>query len=130
MDRSQPVEITSSNGDTTSYGNFNLWLTDGASWTNEKTGKTIPKGFAGSHVTNFVGGADAAHAGHIFQNDSKNLTIDKYSGNTNIFYAHTGNGEAASDFAARDTVIKSAAAGSAVSLITDNTNVAMVTRTV
>ena len=118
-------EITSSNGDTTSYGNFNLWLTDGASWTNEKTGKTIPKGFAGSHVTNFVGGADAAHAGHIFQNDSKNLTIDKYSGNTNIFYAHTGNGEAASDFAAGDTVIKSAAAGSAVSLITDNTNVAM-----
>ena len=118
-------EITSSSGDTTSYGNFNLWLTDGASWTNEKTGKTIPKGFAGSHVTSFVGGADAAHAGHIFQNDSKNLTIDKYSGNTNIYYAHSGNGEAASDFAAGDTIIKSAAAGSAVSLITDNKGVAM-----
>ena len=118
-------EITSSNGDTTSYGNFNLWLTDGASWTNEKTGKTIPKGFAGSHVTNFVGGADAAHAGHIFQNDSKNLTIDKYSGNTNIYYAHTGNGEAADNYAAGDTIIKSAAAGSVVSMITDNKGVAM-----
>ena len=118
-------EITSSNGDTTSYGNFNLWLTDGASWTNEKTGKTIPKGFAGSHVTNFVGGADAAHAGHIFQNDSKNLTIDKNSGNTNIYYAHTGNGEAADNYAAGDTIIKSAAAGSVVSMITDNKGVAM-----
>ena len=118
-------EITSSNGDTTSYGNFNLWLTDGASWTNEKTGKTIPKGFAGSHVTNFVGGADAAHAGYIFQNDSKNLTIDKYSGNTNIYYAHTGNGEAADNYAAGDTIIKSAAAGSVVSMITDNKGVAM-----
>ena len=118
-------EITSSNGDTTSYGNFNLWLTDGASWTNEKTGKTIPKGFAGSHVTAFTGGSDAAHAGNIFQNDSKSLTIDKYSGNVNIFYAHEGNGEAAENYKAGDTVIKSAAAGSAVSLITDNTNVAM-----
>ena len=118
-------EITSSNGDTTSYGNFNLWLTDGASWTNEKTGKTIPKGFAGSHVTSFVGGASAAAAGNIFQNDTNSLTIDNYSGNTNIFYAHTGNGEAAENYKAGDTVIKSAATGSAVSLITDNTNVAM-----
>ena len=53
------------------------------------------------------------------------MTIDNYSGNTNIFYAHTGNGEAASDYAAGDTVIKGAAAGSVVSMITDNTGVAM-----
>ena len=115
----------SSGDNSTSYGTFNLWLTDGAAWTNEKNGKEVPKGFAGSHVTNFVGGADAAHAGHIFQNDSKNLTIDNYSGNTNIFYAHTGNGETADNYAAGDTIIKSAAASSAVSLITDNKGVAM-----
>lgn len=114
-----------SGDDSTSYGTFNLWLTDGATWTNEKNGKAVPSGFAGSHVTNFVGGADAAHAGHIFQNDSKNLTIDKYSGNTNIYYAHTGNGEAADDYAAGDTIIRSAAEGSVVSLITDNSGVAM-----
>ena len=118
-------EAVSSGDDKTSYGSFNLWLTDGATWTNEKTGKTIPTGFAGSHVTSFVGGADAAHAGHIFQNDSKNLTIDKYSGNANIFYAHEGNGEAAENYKAGDTVIKSAATGSAVSLITDNKGVSM-----
>ena len=117
-------EVTSGD-DSTSYGTFNLWLTDGATWTNEKNGKEVPSGFTGSHVANFVGGSDAAHAGNIFQNDSNNLTIDSYSGNTNIFYAHTGNGEAAENYAAGDTVIKHAAEGSAVSMITDNSGIAM-----
>lgn len=117
-------EVTSGD-DSTSYGTFNLWLTDGATWTNEKNGKEVPSGFTGSHVTNFTGGADAAHAGNIFQKDSKNLTIDNYSGNTNIFYAHTGNGEAAADYKAGDTIIKNAAEGSVVSMITDNSGIAM-----
>ena len=117
-------EVTSGD-DSTSYGTFNLWLTDGATWTNEKNGKEVPSGFTGSHVTNFTGGADAAHSGNIFQKDSKNLTIDKYSGNTNIFYAHTGNGEAADNYAAGDTIIKHAAEGSVVSMITDNSGIAM-----
>lgn len=114
-----------SGDDSTSYGTFNLWLTDGATWTNEKNGKEVPRGFTGSHVTKLTGGNDEAHAGNIFQNDAKNITIDNYSGNTNIYYAHTGNGEAASDYTAGDTIIKSAAAGSQISLITDNTKVAM-----
>ena len=117
-------EVTSGD-DSTSYGTFNLWLADGATWTNEKNGKEVPNGFNGSHVTNFTGGADAAHAGNIFQKDSKNLTIDKYSGNTNIFYAHTGNGEAADDYAAGDTIIKHAEKDSVVSMITDNSGIAM-----
>ena len=111
--------------DSTSYGTFNLWLTDGASWTNEKNGKEVPDGFAGSHVTNFTGGSDAAHAGNIFQNDTKKITIDNYSGYANIYYAHEGNGEAAENYKAGDTIIKSAATDSQISLITDNTNVAM-----
>ena len=118
-------EVTSSGDDSTDYGAFNLWLADGASWTNEKNGKEVPSGFTGSRVTKFTGGSDAAHAGNIFQNDAKNITIDNYSGNTNIFYAHTGNGEAASDYAAGDTIIKSAAAGSQISLITDHTGIEM-----
>ena len=117
-------EVTSGD-DSTSYGTFNLWLTDGAAWTNEKNGKEVPSGFTGSHVTGFTGGADAAHAGNIFQKDSKNLTIDKYSGHTNIFYAHEGNGEAADNYKAGDTIIKAAAAGSVVSMITDNSGIAM-----
>ena len=117
-------EVTSGD-DSTSYGTFNLWLTDGATWTNEKNGKEVPSGFAGSHVTNFTGGSDAAHAGNIFQNDTKKITIDNYSGNTNIFYAHTGNGEAADDYKAGDTIIKHAEKDSVVSLITDNSGVNM-----
>lgn len=117
-------EVTSGD-DSTSYGTFNLWLADGATWTNEKNGKEVPSGFNGSHVTNFTGGSDAAHAGNIFQKDSKNLTVDNYSGNTNIFYAHTGNGEAAADYKAGDTIIKNAAEGSVVSMITDNSGIAM-----
>ena len=117
-------EVTSGD-DSTSYGTFNLWLADGATWTNEKNGKEVPDGFTGSHVTNFTGGSDAAHAGNIFQNDNKKITIENYSGNTNIYYAHTGNGEAADDYAAGDTIIKHAEKDSVVSLITDNSGVNM-----
>ena len=112
-------------------GSMNLTLANGASWTNEKYGYTYGDGeygnykFTGSEIANFVGGASEAKAGNIFQNDANNITIDNYSGNTNIFYAHTGNGEAASDYAAGDTVIKHAEKDSVVSLITDNTGVAM-----
>ena len=111
-------------------GQINLWLQNGASWTNEVHGSAEKdwKGnslFNGSHVTNFTGGVSDAKAGNIFQKDANSLTIDNYSGNTNIFYAHTGNGEAADNYAAGDTVIKHAAEGSVVSMITDNTGVAM-----
>ena len=116
-------------GNTLKYtfkGETNLWLSNGAVWNNELHGNVESKyQFTGSHVTKLTGGSDAAHAGNIFQNDAKNITIDNYSGNTNIFYAHTGNGEAASDYAAGDTIIKSAAAGSQISLITGNNDVAM-----
>ena len=105
-------------------GIVNLYLANGATWNNEAWGKTN-KAFEGSHVAKLAGGASAAAAGNIFQKDSNNLTIDNYSGNTNIFYAHTGNGENASNYAAGDTIIKGAAAGSAVSLITDNTGISM-----
>ena len=105
-------------------GIINLYLANGATWNNEAWGKTNAA-FEGSHVAKLAGGASEAAAGNIFQKDSNNLTIDSYSGNTNIFYAHTGNGENASNYAAGDTIIKSAAAGSVVNLITDNTGIAM-----
>ena len=115
----------SSGDDSTSYGTFNLWLTDGATWTNEKNGKEVPSGFTGSHVTKLTGGSDAAHAGNIFQNDTKKITIDNYSGYANIYYAHEGNGEAAENYKAGDTIINKAAAGSQISLITGNNGIAM-----
>ena len=111
-------------GSKTFYGAINVFLQNGATWNNEEWGEAVDA-FAGSHVAQFVGGVSDAKAGNIFQNDSNNLTIDNYSGNTNIYYAHTGNGEAAANYAADDTIIKHAEKNSAVSLITDNTGVAM-----
>ena len=106
------------------YGAINVFLQNGATWNNEQWGEAVDQ-FEGSHVAKFVGGESEAKAGNIFQKDSGNLTIDNYSGNTNIFYAHTGNGEAAENYAAGDTIIRSAAEGSVVSMITDNTGIAM-----
>ena len=103
-------------------GQINLWLQNGASWTNEVHGSTEKdwKGnsvFNGSHVTSFAGGANAAAAGNIYQKDSNALTIDNYSGNTNIFYEHAGDGVT---FNAGDTIIKHAEKDSVVNLITSN----------
>ncbi len=116
----------------TYQGEINLWLQNGATWTNEVHGYTAPKGqwdtsaeFTGSLVNNFTGGANLANAGHIFQKDSNTLTIGNYSGYTNIYYAHEGNGEAAENYTAGDTIIKSAAEGSVVNMITDNTGINM-----
>lgn len=102
--------------------NANIWLQNGAIWNNKLASAvvsddrgTYPE-FAGSHVTTFKGGASAAAAGNIFQNDKKNITIDNYSGVTNVFYENKANG----DFSAYgDTIIKHAEAGSIVNLITN-----------
>ena len=117
-------------GDKTFYGAINVFLQNGATWNNEEWGAVEKsawgaEAYNGSHLAKLIGGESEAKAGNIFQKDANSLTIDNYSGNTNIFYAHTGNGEAASDYAAGDTVIRSAAEGSAVSLITDNSGIAM-----
>ena len=110
---------------------MNLTLANGASWNNEKYGYVYGDSewenykFTGSEIADFVGGASDAKAGNIFQKDANSLTIDNYSGNTNIFYAHTGNGETADDYVAGDTIIKKAAEGSVVSMITDNSGINM-----
>ena len=107
---------------TSGNGQINMWLQNGASWNNEVHGSTEKdwKGnslFNGSQVTSFAGGATAATAGNIYQKDSNALTIDNYSGNTNIFYEHTGDGVT---FNAGDTIIKHAEKDSVVNLITSS----------
>ena len=102
-------------------GAVNLWLQNGATWTNEQQG-VLPsvwggEKFTGSRVTKLAGGATAEAAGNIYQNDSNKLTIDNYSGVTNIIYAHGGDG---TTFAAGDTIIKHAEAGSVVNMVTSN----------
>ena len=105
-------------------GTIRMGLMNGATWINSAYGM-VRDGFKGSRISDFHGGSDAAHAGNIFQKDANSLTIDNYSGYTNIYYAHEENGEAAENYKAGDTIINKAADGSQISLITDNTNVAM-----
>ncbi|MGM9583147.1 MAG: hypothetical protein ACI3WU_05470, partial [Phascolarctobacterium sp.] len=110
------------------HGAINLTLSNGATWNNILNGAvTAPNAgygnagiaFAGSHISNFTGGT-ASSAGNIFQKDSNPLTIDKYSGVTNIFYAHANDGTVVSDYSAYgDTIINHAAANSQVNLITN-----------
>ena len=118
-------KTVSQKGDSKTFtGAANLWLQNGATWTNEQQGE-LPsvwggEKFKGSRVNKLAGGANAAAAGTIYQKDSNNLTIDNYSGVTNIIYAHGGDG---TNYAAGDTVIKHAEAGSVVNMITSNQGV-------
>ena len=113
-------------------GETNLWLSNGAVWNNELYGnvENVPNWkngyqFTGSLVSNLHGGEGEEKAGNIFQKDANSLTIDNYSGYANIYYAHEGNGEAAENYKAGDTIINKAAAGSQISLITDNSGIEM-----
>ena len=105
-------------------GAANLWLQNGATWTNEQQGTlaNVYQGekFTGSRVTKLTGGTSADTAGNIYQKESGALTIDNYSGNTNIFYEHAGDGVT---FNAGDTIIKHAEAGSVVNMVTSNQGV-------
>ena len=118
-------KTVSQKGDSKTFtGVTNLWLQNGATWTNEQQG-VLPsvwggEQFKGSRVNKLAGGATAETAGNIYQNDSNSLTIDNYSGVTNIIYAHGGDG---TSYAAGDTVIKHAEAGSVVNMITSNQGV-------
>ena len=118
-------KTVSQKGDSKTFtGATNLWLQNGATWTNEQQG-VLPsvwggEQFNGSRVNKLAGGATAEAAGNIYQNDSNSLTINNYSGVTNIIYAHGGDG---TTFAAGDTIIKHAEAGSVVNMITSNQGV-------
>ena len=118
-------KTVSQKGDSKTFtGAANLWLQNGATWTNEQQG-VLPsvwggEQFKGSRVNKLAGGATAEAAGNIYQNDSNSLTIDNYSGVTNIIYAHGGDG---TSYAAGDTVIKHAEAGSVVNMVTSNQGV-------
>ena len=73
-------------------GTVNMWLQNGAAWTNEARNTRYAEdnedvGSNGaSHITNFAGGTTAAQAGIINQKSDKIITIDNYSGNTTVNY--------------------------------------------
>ena len=109
-------------GELTFKGEANLFLANGAAWMNEKYGDTGTswggKNFEGSHLTRLAGGASADKAGQIFQKDTGNITVDNYSGYTDVYYAHEETAPKA--MIGGDFIIRKAASGSGISLITDN----------
>ena len=118
-------------GNLTFTGETNLWLSNGAAWKNHAYGKITQSdygnggnAFLGSVVTNFHGGKTKETAGHIFQLDENDLTIGNYSGFTNIYFAHNNDGSSIDDYDVGDVIIQKAAAGSSVTLITDQTGLA------
>lgn len=109
-------------GELTFKGEANLFLANGAAWMNEKYGDTGTswggKNFEGSHLTRLAGGVSVDKAGQIFQKDTGNITVDNYSGYTDVYYAHEET--APKTMIGGDFIIRKAASGSGISLITDN----------
>ncbi len=137
-----------SNASGSSAGIVNLYMGSGATWTGSNlSGNTVNAnldhatwtGHSNGKAMNLtldhsiwnVNGASqlasfSGHQGSIFvASDAGDISVGNYSGNTNIYYAHEGNGEAAENYKAGDTIIQKAAEGSVVSLITDNSGVSM-----
>ena len=111
-------------------GQVNMYVSNGATWTNEVYSELVPgwggaSEFTGSVVDKFVGGIDKDHAGVIIQKDNNPLTINNYSGNTTIIYAHENDGTKTTDYTAGDTIINKAQAGSEITLSTDNKGITM-----
>lgn len=73
-------------------GTVNMWLQNGATWTNEARNTRYAEdnedvGSNGaSHITKFVGGGTAANAGIINQKSDQAITIDNYSGHATVNY--------------------------------------------
>jgi len=108
----------------TTMGVVNVWLQNGATWTNTKYGKKVFEGWKGSHVTKLTGGTSKDTTGFIYQNDENPITIDNYKGYTTIFYNHKTDKPADVNtgytMIGGDTKVTKAEAGSVITLLTGN----------
>lgn len=107
-------------------GEFNLYLANGASWTNEQqahvTTGTLDEEkqvWKGSQLASLHGGSDEAHAGIIYQKHEDPIFVENYSGYERVFYEHEKDDPASIKGGAFK--IANAEEGSAITLITDST---------
>ena len=112
-------------------GQFNLWLQNGAVWTNESqshetTTTTTAKAakWNGAILNRLVGGSEPTKSGFIFQKENTLIDILSYKGNTTIFYDHKidekdslGKGW---KMIGGDTKVEKAETGSVITLLTGN----------
>ena len=108
-------------------GTVNMWLQNGASWINQANNTRYAQdnedvGSNGaSHISKLTGGSTGA-AGVIFQKSgSKDITIDKYSGNTMVIYEHDNSNP--ENILGGNFTVKTAETGSAVALRTDSSGI-------
>ena len=108
-------------------GTVNMWLQNGASWINQANNTRYAQdnedvGSNGaSHISKLTGGSAGA-TGVIFQKSgSKDITIDKYSGNTMVIYEHDNSNP--EKILGGNFTVKTAETGSAVALRTDSSGV-------
>ena len=97
--------------------NVNLWLKNGATWTNEVWGSKF-RAWSSSHVHMLHGGADAAAKGVIIQKDKDSITVDNYSGHTLVLYGHDKTNPKM--MIGGDFIINKAEKDSMITLRTDN----------
>ncbi|MGM9568964.1 MAG: autotransporter outer membrane beta-barrel domain-containing protein, partial [Phascolarctobacterium sp.] len=88
-------------------------------WNNRNNNREDALGITGHRVSVFTGGTSAETAGYFFQNNKEDITFDQYSGYTKIFFGHLSDGSEAEDYTAGNVIINSAAEGSNISLITN-----------
>ena len=106
---------------------LNLYLQNGATWHNSSWGTMLPArkwgglthDFTGSKLRSLIGGETPEKAGTIHQEDDRPISIENYSGYTNIMYKHDAANP--SSIIGGNIVIKKAAANSGITLRTDNT---------
>ena len=108
-------------------GTVNMWLQNGASWINQANNTRYAQdnedvGSNGaSHISKLTGGS-SGREGIIFQkNDSKDITVDNYSGSTMLIYSHDS--KSPTSILGGNFTVGNAAAGSAITLRTDSSGI-------
>ena len=100
-------------------GQTYMMLSDGASWYHEGKGARTD-GIKESKIKNLE-----ADGGNIYQKNEKPITIENYKGNMKLFYKHENAGTKAEDYKSGDVHIGSAAEGSRITVVTDNSGITM-----
>lgn len=100
-------------------GQTYMMLSDGASWYHEGKGARTDS-IKESKIKNLE-----ADGGNIYQKNEKPITIENYKGNMKLFYKHENAGTKAEDYKSGDVHIGSAAEGSRITVVTDNSGITM-----
>lgn len=109
--------IARTGGEGTEQGQLHLRLGNGSLWTSHN-GSDV----AGDEqtVNTLIG-----EGGTVVVQDALPIHVQNYSGNLNVVYSHTGNGQQTTDYSGGKFTIDTAANASTITLITDSTGMSL-----